>query len=64
MMMKQNLIQRGACLMANALAKRLNMPVRVCWADEDLGSNCGMIDLVYNPTTDEVECYEVMTRVY
>lgn len=45
-----------------ALAKRLNMPVRVCWADEDLGSNCGIVDLVYNPTTDEVECYEVMTE--
>ena len=45
-----------------ALAKKLNMPVRVCWADEDLGSNCGMVDLIYNPTTDEVECYEVMTE--
>lgn len=43
-----------------ALAVKLDMPVRVQYADEDLGSNCGLVDFVANPDTNEVDCFEIL----
>lgn len=43
-----------------ALAVKLDMPVRVQYADEDLGSNCGLVDFVANPDTNEVDCFELL----